>query len=110
MPRQKKGSRYIWHVKYHLQRAESPIQPSKHAATAQTVKHSNLAYSKRASSQPDRRRPGASMIGISKVSTITVPGADIDSNHVLVIITFKLKLKNKLIAKYFRIKFNLERS
>ncbi|KAH3694626.1 hypothetical protein DPMN_082066 [Dreissena polymorpha] len=69
-----------------LVRQKPPTHPGQHAAPIQTVKISDLACSKRASTKPD-------------VFTRTFPGADIGSYHDLVLTTIKLMLKSKRITK-----------
>lgn len=46
---------------------------------------------------------------INKAKTRTFPGADIGSDHDMVLMTFKLKLSTKRKAKSTRIKFDLEK-
>ena len=47
--------------------------------------------------------------GVSRATTRTFPGADIGSDHDLVMMTFRVRLKGSKKAKNIRLKFNLDK-
>ena len=58
---------------------------------------------------PDRLYHGTKPLQVSRAKTRTLPGADIGSDHDLVMMTFRVRLKGSKKAKNTRLKFNLDK-